>query len=508
MAEMIPETLEATQEATTGEKRVFNLLRDALKPDKDYLVWFEPKVIRKHADFLVWAQPHGLLVIEVKDWSVPYIQEMNPDSWQIGFAERTEGRPCPTQQVRRCSYDFTKLVKRDGRLCHPNGQHKGKPKFPIRYFVIFTNITRKQAVEIDMVTVLGDTFCLFTDDLKFDVNCTDARRSFIDKLDHASPVRFPFTPLTPAELNILRSLIFPEIRVRNSRKLRSTENTELIKTLDLEQERVAKSIPEGHWVLKGVAGSGKSLVICWRAKYLKKLHPEWRILILHFTVTGNSTLQHLLNSIDLDCDVSGIEVHHYHELVKKLTNANLGKQPDESKLQWDARVATMLRDAIAQGAITHRYDAILIDEGQDLAVEWTESVIDLLNDKTDSLLLCLDPAQNIFGRKITYKSIGIKVQGKRPILLKRSYRNTVEILELASCQGRRKIRPAGRSKTRPEEVLEEQGLERSDGVRSGGLRRLKGGAFRPERRTPSLATCVAGWVVTDWVQSHVCAYFA
>src|SRR5579872_506535 len=55
-------------------------------------------------------------------------------------------------------------------------------------------------------------------------------------------------------------------------------------------------------------------------------------------------------------------------------------------------------------------------------------------------------------------------------------------------------------------ALEEQGLESSDGVRSGGLCRLKGGALRPERRTPSLATRVAG-VVMSSVQSRVCACF-
>ena len=433
MAEMIPETLGATQEASTGEKRVFNLLRDALKPDKDCLVWFEPKATTKRTDFLVWSQTLGLLVIEVKDWGPAYIKDMNPDRWQVeGASGGTESRESPTEQVRRCFFGFKELFKLDGRLCHADGRYAGLPKFRIGYCVIFANITRKQAVQMNMMPVLGKTTCLFADDLAFDVDAPDAQRHFIDKLDCAFHVRFPFSPFTPDELNVLRFLIFPEVRVRSIRELRSTEDSELIKTLDLEQERAAKSIPEGHWVLKGVAGSGKSLVICWRAKYLKKLHPEWRILILYFTVTGGPNLQHLLNIIGPDCDVAGIEVHHYHGLVKKLTNANLRKLSNESKEQWDARMAMILREWIARGAITERYDAILIDEGQDLVVEWTQSVIELLNEKTDSLLFCLDPAQNIFGRKITYKSVGIKVQGKRPILLKKSYRNTVEILELAS----------------------------------------------------------------------------
>jgi hypothetical protein len=68
MAEMIPESISAAPEATTGEKRVFKVLRDTLLPDDDYLVWFEPKAIKKRTDFLIWSQELGLLVMEVKDW--------------------------------------------------------------------------------------------------------------------------------------------------------------------------------------------------------------------------------------------------------------------------------------------------------------------------------------------------------------------------------------------------------------------------------------------------------
>jgi superfamily I DNA/RNA helicase len=117
--------------------------------------------------------------------------------------------------------------------------------------------------------------------------------------------------------------------------------------------------------------------------------------------------------------------------VKHLTGANLKQLQSESQEQWDARIGAILRREIAKGNVATRYDAILIDEGQDFAFEWLQSLTDLLNEQSDSLLLCLDPAQNIFGRKVTFKSVGIKVQGKKPILLKKSYRNTAEILALA-----------------------------------------------------------------------------
>ena|SRR5208283_2118482 len=59
------------------------------------------------------------------------------------------------------------------------------------------------------------------------------------------------------------------------------------------------------------------------------------------------------------------------------------------------------------------------------------------------------------------------------------------------CQGRSKTRPLRRSKTRPEDWFVVEGLA-GDGVWSEGLRRLQGGAFRPERKTASLEAFSSG----------------
>src|ERR1035438_10899663 len=53
------------------------------------------------------------------------------------------------------------------------------------------------------------------------------------------------------------------------------------------------------------------------------------------------------------------------------------------------------------------------------------------------------------------------------------------------CQGRSKTRPLGRSKSRPVQYGRRPGIVGEEGVWSGGLRRLQGGAFRPERKTSS-----------------------
>lgn len=325
------------------------------------------------------------------------------------------------------------MLKKVPSFVHKDGEHSTKLKFPAGYAVVFTNITRKQAQELQMSKVVPDTSVLFSDDLSIDTDSKEQQREFIAKLKRAFAVRFNFDPLTYDELRVLRYQLFPEVRVNQVRRLRTAEDEQLVKTLDLEQERTAKSLGEGHRILKGVAGSGKTLVLACRAKYLKKLHPNWRILVVCYNISLSRYLRKLLELSGPTAGSSDIEVFHFHGLVKHLTGLDLSRWNGESNEQYDLRVGTILKGEIAKGSIKGRiYDAILVDEGQDFVTDWMQGLTQLLNEKNDSLLFCYDPAQNVFGRtRPNWKSAGFKVQGKRPTELKRSYRNTVEILEVA-----------------------------------------------------------------------------
>lgn len=456
MAEMIPESITASREATPGEKRVFRCLRDALLPDEDYIVWFEPKSAKRRPDFLVWSQEMGLLVIEVKDWTAYNIVEANLERWTVRHNHVDTVHQSPVEQARECFIQFRELLQRSPELRRQDGPYKGNLRFPIGYCAVFTQITRKQAKETLLAQALGSSECLFSDDLSDDFESKVAQRAFLSKLKRAFPVKFPFNPLDVGELKLLRYLIFPEVRIHGVRSnsacvLRTPQQAEMIRALDLEQERTAKSILEGHRILKGVAGIGKTLVVACRARYLKKLQPTWRVLIVCYNIALCQYLHQLLSVAEPECAEQGIEIYHYHGLVKALTGANLGKL-NETEDAWDARVGTILREEIASGRLTQRYDAILIDEGQDFAVEWLQSLTELLNPTSDSLLFCLDPAQNIFGRKVSYKSVGMNVQGKRPVTLKKSYRNTAQILRLA-----RRFSKVQETKLDPEEDLSIEG---------------------------------------------------
>jgi hypothetical protein len=433
MAEMIPETIAAHQNVTPGEKRVFKVLREACQPDEDFLVWYEPRAIDRYPDFIVWGQDLGLLVVEVKDWVVSQIIEMNSKFFKITVNGKTEQRLNPLEQARDSTNRMMEMLKKVPSFIHKDGKHSSKLKFPAGYCVIFTNITRKQAQDHQISKIIPDVSCLFSDDLSFDTDLRDMRREFIAKLKQAFAVKFSFDPLTYDGLKTLRYQLFPEVRVNQVRKLRTSKDEQLIQTLDLEQERTAKSLGEGHRILKGVAGSGKTLVLACRAKYLKKLYPSWRILVVCYNISLSRYLNKLLELSGPTAGRSDIEVFHFHGLVKHLTKVDLSIRPGESDEKYDSRVGTILKGEIAKGTVKGGiYDAILVDEGQDFITDWMQGLSQLLNEKQDSLLFCYDRAQNVFGRtRPNWKSAGFKVQGKRPTELKKSYRNTVEVLEVA-----------------------------------------------------------------------------
>ena len=345
----------------------------------------------------------------------------------------------PLAQARDVANKIKGYLSKIPSLINPDGAHKNKIKFPIGHCVILTNISRKQSEEKGLLSnnqILGDNQTIFSDDLLFDTDNKDECRDFISKLKQAFTIKYYFDPLSYNDLKSLRFAIFPEVRVNVSkiRKLRTEKDEELLKTLDLEQEKTAKSLGEGHRILKGVAGSGKTLVLACRVKYLKQIHPDWKILIVCYNISLRQYLKKLIDVSGEDTTNDGIDIYHFHGLVKQLTGANLSKLQGEIDEEYDSRIGTILKGRIAEGFVKKgMYNAIFVDEGQDFATEWMQGLSQLLNENSDSLLFCYDPAQNVFGRKKpNWKTAGFKVQGKKPTELKKSYRNTIEILQTAT----------------------------------------------------------------------------
>lgn len=444
MAQMIPDSIGQVKEATAGERRVYNLLRAALLPDDEWTVWYDPCacVQSKHGDFLIFSRYHGIILIEVKDWSLSYIEEASPNYFTVKTDNDTlQRRENPLKQARTVQLQIRNLLEKRRSLTQKTGNHAGKLRFPTTECVIFTGMERAQAEKSGLLNdaILSHQKCLFQDDLRINVEDRESRKDFINRLLSAFNHKFPFQPLNNKEIDAVRYALFPELRVNPQQQLGLDlvlNNDELIKVLDKQQEITAKSIGPGHRILKGVAGSGKSLVIVYRARHLAKFNPNWRILVVCFNISLRSHLGASLNNAHIKPYASQgdgcIEVKHYHSLLPDLTDVKITKRSQESWDDFNKRRSDALINYVNNHPNFSKYDAVLIDEGQDFSEDMIAAVLTILSEQ-DSLLFCYDPAQNIFGRKnFTWKSVGINVQGKKPTLLNKSYRNTRQILELCT----------------------------------------------------------------------------
>jgi superfamily I DNA and RNA helicase len=74
----------------------------------------------------------------------------------------------------------------------------------------------------------------------------------------------------------VRWILFPEVRVPTQLALfadadgDANELPDIMRVMDLQQEQLARSLGDGHRVIHGVAGSGKTMILGYRAEYLAK----------------------------------------------------------------------------------------------------------------------------------------------------------------------------------------------------------------------------------------------
>lgn len=92
-------------------------------------------------------------------------------------------------------------------------------------------------------------------------------------------------------------------------------------------------------------------------------------------------------------------------------------------------IVLLARDAVAAVPL-ERYDAVIVDEAQDLSCAMVSLMHHLVGDRADGLTLIGDGQQTIYPGGYTLGEVGISLAG-RGVVLDVNHRNTAEILEFA-----------------------------------------------------------------------------
>jgi len=98
-------------------------------------------------------------------------------------------------------------------------------------------------------------------------------------------------------------------------------------------------------------------------------------------------------------------------------------------LDWSGLASELLRTLHSEVA-AHGYRHVVVDEGQDFTPEMIRSLAALIPED-GSLTFFGDYAQQIYGSRMSWKSLGLKVTGGRLVRFDRNYRNTRQIAQLA-----------------------------------------------------------------------------
>lgn len=252
---------------------------------------------------------------------------------------------------------------------------------------------------------------------------------------------------------------------QDSRGARLKRLEDSIAMLDRKQNRAVIETVKGVQRIRGLAGSGKTIVLALKAAYLHIQHPNWRI-----AVTFNTR------------SLKG----HFHRLIRRFSLTQAHEEPDWNNLRilsaWGASGGGN-RDGIYHescivhdvkyfdfrsarekfgegkefsGACAHAldnigefksiYDAILVDEAQDLPPEFLRICYKLLDSKK-MLVYAYDELQNLSGESLPAPEEIFGTDGDRSplvqfesgnandVILEKCYRNSRPVLATAHALG-------------------------------------------------------------------------
>jgi len=413
----VPERLSDQNETpTAGERKVFSALREHLP--EDYLVYYDIRVGDRYPDFTIIGPDLGIVVLEVKDWRLKSIVGVRPDSVVLtnGSDEHVVRSPVP--QAREYTFKILGLLKNRKKLWEGDRLCCGWGFGAVLPLLGADDVRTPSLIGPSLEEALGPGLILTGDDLAAD--------RLLPRLRRLLPPWAARTPrLTDAQVDEIRAALYPEIRVGWAR-----DDAEILEVMDRERESLAKSMGSGHRLVRGVAGSGKTIVLMCRARYLRELHPDWRILVLCF---NRVLAEHLARTMRAGDQLEVLTFHAW--CARELRRAKIRMPPTPERSQawheyWE-QVPALLLDAYAAGkARAGTYQAILVDEGQDFANDWYRAILKGLDPATNSLLVALDSSQNIYRRKASWRELGLQVIGHSSVL-RVNYRNTRPVLDAA-----------------------------------------------------------------------------
>lgn len=460
-----------------AELEVWDRLKDAFNTDERGVLYHQYPIIDKTGgrfdrmpDFVVFHEDLGLLILECKGYTIDQVDRIEGDTWYLdGVSQSTT---TPLEQARQQGFALKKFFMDEPVLV----DDQQNVKIPMNPLVVLPNITRSKW-ETEGFEGPNAPRAIFGDEL--------TPVAFREALEQVRT----FDPLSAEEYRAGRAVLScgQEISPPNTDPPQSPSSRgELhgyvinrLNELDFKQQKIGMRIPEGPQQIRGIAGSGKTVLLAMKAAQMAIENPDWRIVVTFQTKSLYDALERQINRFyhrfsngqHLSESTANIEIIHGWGGYK--TGAGVYKQIAEAtpgvtfRTVNDAKQAFSDPDSL-QGAVASEtlnasnvpdlYDAVLIDEAQDFPAEFFRMCLEALSGE-DRLIWAYDEAQSL--RSLTApgpKTIfGVDDEGdprldlsgtysngvQKTHIMRRSYRSPREVLMTAHVLGMGLLRTEG-----------------------------------------------------------------
>lgn len=453
-----------------GEQLVWEAVKEAFA-DRECLAYWRYPVFsqvgkfRKEPDILIVDRQLGLIIIEVKSIAISQIVSINGHRWQYQSFYTTSGNPY--QQAENQLFTVLEYVDREPSL---------KGKIAGRAMLALPLITEIQWQERGFDRLPSNPPILFQDNLEQSIYSAIEQTNLVVNGENLSQSQWQLLLSVLSGESLFRQSTRQIYSHTQSRAAILQQLRSHISELDLQQEKIGKEIPPGCQRIRGIAGSGKTSILCQKAAQMHLKHPEWKIALVFFSRSLYEPMREQLERWlrHFSGDRLGYKPRNSNLLVlhawggkkqaglysylcnltgtKKLTASEVtSKQPSEA-------LAEVCLKLLETTSIPQVFDAILIDEGQDLVSDrfryqdkqpfyWLAyqalRSADLLHPEQKRLIWAYDEAQSLESAKIPTASelfgenLGHLVTGKHPGGIKKSeilyrcYRTPHQILTAA-----------------------------------------------------------------------------
>lgn len=382
------------QQPTKGEYHALQILKDL--PD-EYEVYFQPYINGYNPDIIIVRKNYGVLILEVKDWDLVHYRIDEKDNWSL--VKDNTSIKSPTKQVQAYKNDMYNLsIPSMLQQKIKDIKSYGIVQVAVYFHNETSDSIRRKNIEVD-------EYCPIFGKDNFNVAILLNHKHIIRKYKN----------------NLFNDAMYEEFHRVLKPSYHTLEQAQEVE-LDAKQQALAIS-REKQQKIRGVAGSGKTLVLARRAINSHIRHGE-KVLILTFNITLRNYIHDNLNRVREDFSWDNFHINHYHGFMASETNNNNIKVKNLADYD-NEDIFELVKDKVP------KYKAIFIDEIQDYKKSWVKIIRKYFLADNGEFLVLGDEKQNIYDITMDSDKKPYTGIGGAWLKLEKSYRVTNKILNLA-----------------------------------------------------------------------------